>query len=279
MLEKFLNSLIIFAKHSYHIIFSFIQKKEYNCLEQAHIDKYYHHQPCKNYLKIYWLKQANIFAVWQNKFNDSFIVKLIILITISIFLVFFSAISSNHETFVRAIQQGFFMAPLVNLMMSNQEKVNRIFLQVFFIEENKDKEENELDPYSKKIRKALEEALLLRDTFTDEDKKIWNLFSDASEQAILSRKNFERLNNKTLVLSGFWLVTGYIFFILGFVEFSAFFLFFSLLMVINRLLLGVRSIVKYYLIYKVATLLKETKQTDEAKNLEESLKAIDNIKL
>lgn len=185
-----------------------------------------------------------------------------------------------EDTTANAVQKGFFIAPLITLIMANQEKVNKTFIKVFNL---KDKEEDpssrknvELDPYSMKIRTTLMELILLKDIFTAKDKEIWSLFHTASNQAIIYRESFERLNHKTLVLSSFWLLFGYAFFIFNFYSVASFFLFFAILMIINRLLLGVRSIIKYYLIYEVASLLRINKRKVESENVNSYFEQLDN---
>lgn len=189
-------------------------------------------------------------------------------------------IPKDIDTTINAVQKGFFIAPLITLIMANQEKVNKTFMRVFNLKDNDGDSDNEekieLDPYSMKIRTTLMELILLKDTFSDKDKEIWNLFRTASNQAITYRESFERLNHKTLVLSSFWLLFGYVFFIFGFYSVASFFLFFAILMIINRLLLGVRSIIKYYLIYKVASLLRINKRKVESENINSYFEQLDS---
>ena len=81
--------------------------------------------------------------------------------------------------------------------------------------------------------------------------------------------NFERLNNQSLLIVTILLLTGYISLLLDKVFFSLFFLIISFLILINRvLILGIRSLLKYYCIDRESIIIlsqikHETKKVDE----------------
>ncbi len=250
------------------LLLSFL-KKECKCEKVSKYKDYKQEKLCKNYLKIFWLNIVIKFADKHSKFNENPLLRFFVYLVISVLFVYHVGAEEYSDETIKAIGQGFFIAPLVNLMISNQEKIIEMFVLVFSIEDSIP-EDTTLDPYSQTIRNSLLDCKNMQDSFREQEKYIWKLFSTAATQAIANRENFKRLNNKTLLVSGFWLIIGYNLFIFGMHNWSLGILFFSFLMVINRLLLGLRSIIKYYLIFKVSSLLKEHMKEKITKELDKS---------
>ncbi len=199
---------------------------------------------------------------------------------------------SGKNFFKKVLGNGFFLAPLILLIINNQKYIIENFIKTFKIETEKptyffnvyylfpfnQKDKDELDPNSKRIRNNIIELVKHIDIINKKDElsKKWKTFKNIVDSAVEARLNFERLNNQSLLIVAILLLTGYISLLINQIFFSLFFLIISFLILINRvLILGIRSLLKYYCIDRESLLIleqikHETKQVDEK---------IDNIKI
>ena len=150
---------------------------------------------------------------------------------------------------------GFLLTPLILLMINNQKYIIENFINTFKIDFN-NKEEIVLDPKSLEIRENVLQVTVAISTLDTENKDYvsqWQSFEKIVKNAVKSRANFERLNNQSLLIMAFILLIGYIFLLFNVICVSVFLLFFSFYILINRvLIMGIRSILKYYCIAKQA---------------------------
>ena len=167
----------------------------------------------------------------------------------------------SDVTTASIIKQGFFITPLITLMMTNQQKFIDIFQKV--ISEN-DEEIKNLDAYAKDVHDTLTECRANEDL---EKNELWNILKKATLESLKNRASADRLANQTLVVAGFFLIIGYLFLIYHYYNISAFMLILTFLMIINRTLLGIRSIAKFYLFYKVAQLLNKKEEAQKSNKI------------
>jgi len=191
--------------------------------------------------------------------------------------------SNDKSFFIRVLGNGFFLAPLILLIINNQKYIIENFIKTFKIETEQYSStfqlyyafrfnyKDELDPNSKRIRNNIIELVKNRDIIKKYDnlEKKWETFKNIVDSAVEARLNFERLNNQSLLIVTILLLTGYISLLLDKVFFSLFFLIISFLILINRvLILGIRSLLKYYCIDRESIIIlsqikHETKKVDE----------------
>lgn len=192
---------------------------------------------------------------------------------------------SEKKFFKKVLGNGFFLTPLILLIINNQKYIIENFIKTFKIEAEKpsyffnvyylfpfkQKDKDELDPNSKRIRNNIIELVKHIDIINKKDElnKKWKTFKNIVDSAVEARLNFERLNNQSLLIVAILLLTGYISLLINQIFFSLFFLIISFLILINRvLILGIRSLLKYYCIDRESLLIleqikHETKQVDE----------------
>ena len=165
---------------------------------------------------------------------------------------YYLQLDPNEKNFFHKILgNGFFLAPLILLIINNQKYIIENFIKTFKIETTNlytSIQKNELDPNSKRIRNNIIELVKHIDIINTKDElnKKWKTFKNIVDSAVEARLNFERLNNQSLLIVAILLLTGYISLLISF------------LILINRvLILGIRSLLKYYCIDKESLLILE----------------------
>lgn len=254
------------------LIYCLISCKYYciKCINFRIIQKYkfYQTRNLKDFLKIAALILLHRVARIHDRFNNNPILKIIIYTTISLGIIllysyFTTRISSTEPISHESIGNGFFIAPLVTLMITQQERFIKMFLTVFELEDKNriQKEDDdiiELDEESNEIKVRLLNIRNNESQFTDGEKNIWRIIEETWIYAANNRKNFKRKNTQALIMVASILMVGYIFYILTLHNVALFFLIFSLLILLNRLFLGIRTMLKFHLIAKVSKLLSRT---------------------
>ena len=160
-------------------------------------------------------------------------------------------------------------------MITHQEKYLNIFLKVYKISSSTssdyNKEDDEIDEKSKKIRLNLLKIRFNSENYTAENKEIWHVIKETWEYSTRNRDSYKRENTQTLIIVAFLLMTGYIMLILSLYSIALFFLVYSFSMLVNRLFLALRAIIKYYLIAKVSVLLNNEVEQSLEKDMKNSM--------
>jgi len=226
-------------------------------------------------------------------FNKYTFVKVFIFILIGFFCSYFIYqyyLNIDDKIFFhKVLGNGFFLAPLILLIINNQKYIIENFIKTFKIETEGSiytfnlslftfNQKDELDPNSKRIRNNIVELVKNIDIINKKDElnKKWKTFKNIVDSAVEARLNFERLNNQSLLIVAILLLTGYISLLVHQIFFSIFFLIISFLILINRvLILGIRSLLKYYCIDRESMIILEQIK-HESKQVDEK---IDNIKI
>jgi len=218
------------------------------------------------------LKAIHNIARQHDKFNKNIPLKILVF---TIFSLLFVLLYNQGRDYQDAIKNGFFIAPLITLMITHQEKYLNIFLKVYKISSSTssdyNKEDDEIDEKSKKIRLNLLKIRFNSENYTAENKEIWHVIKETWEYSTRNRDSYKRENTQTLIIVAFLLMTGYIMLILSLYSIALFFLVYSFSMLVNRLFLALRAIIKYYLIAKVSVLLNNEVEQSLEKDMKNSM--------
>lgn len=234
---------------------------------------------CKDYCKIAALKLIHNIARIHDKFNKNIFLKYFTLFILSFFFVFlYSTVDfGNTNTNGESIRNGFFIAPLITMMITHQEKYLNIFLAVFRVPNTglctdvSSKDYDAVDSRSLKVRTNLLKIRNNEKNFTKSESEIWAVIKETWIYSTQNRDSYIRENTQTLIIVAFILMLGYMLFILNCHLTALFFLIFSLLMLLNRLFLAFRAILKYYLISKVSILLNRDIEESVEKDMKEHM--------
>jgi len=225
-------------------------------------------------IKTFFLKGVHAFAIAHDGLNRVVVFKYSLFIIFSFIfakLYMLNVILPNdckpmHDT----IRNGFFIAPLVTLMFTHQARIIELFLNVFQIKpvcetcikemgngvsSTRDLNTVVLDNYSIKIQHALFTISRNSPHLREKEEAIWGIFNNTKIYANNNRDNYERENTQALLIAATILFIGYMYFILGMVQVATTLLIFSFTILLNRLALGIRTIIKFYLIGELAIML------------------------
>lgn len=238
--------------------------------------------------KMWVLKLVHGFAIAHDALNRKIIFKYSLFFTFSLFFAqaYMTAnpeINGSMDTH-EAIRNGFFIAPLITLMFAQLAKIIEIFLSVFntkpickeCVAEMKNNisgkahnSEISLDLYSVQVQKGLYTAARNLPNFTEKEKEIWKIFDSTRTYANANRDNYERENTQALLIAATLLFAGYMYFIQDMILVATTLLIFSFTILLNRLALGIRTVLKFYLIGELAIVLagsSEKKTRNELKS-------------
>lgn len=217
-------------------------------------------------VKIWVLKLVHKFAIAHDALNRVVVLKYLFFLSFSIIFALSYDFNNQTNSTNEAIRNGFFIAPLVTLMFTQQAKIIEIFLSVFNTklictkcvtnmndptsETSNDK--ISLDVYSVQVQNGLYIAARNRRDFTKKEKEIWKIFDITRKYANSNRNNYERENTQALLIAAALLFIGYMYFIQDMVVAATTLLIFAFVILLNRLALGIRTVVKFYLIGELA---------------------------
>jgi hypothetical protein len=216
----------------------------------------------------------------KNTFLKIYIITVIgLLLAYYIYDVYYLHLNKN---FIKILGNGFFLAPLILLIINNQKYIIENFINTFRIKyENNEK--IILDPNSQRIKNNIIELVKninIIEQYNDLNQK-WKSFNEIVNFAIESRLNFERLNNQSLLIVSILLLLGYTSLLFDNIFFSISFLIVSFLILINRvLILGIRSLLKYYCIGRESLIMLDKINDITKKEMENSfnkLKQFDEL--
>jgi len=162
------------------------------------------------------------------------------------------------------ISKGFFIAPLVTLMVSNQKAIVNHFSAVFFYDnENKEIEEG-LDKDNIISKKDIVfRDLMIRVFYSvapnDRMKDYITFTKKIIKESLTARDGNDYKNASAMIFSGTALMLGFFMLLFGFYGTSLAFLFYSLLIILAKEILGIRSIIKRLLFARFLTRINSEK--------------------
>ena len=213
-----------------------------------------------------------------------------ILISYFIYQGYFLQLNQEEKKFfVKVLGNGFFLAPLILLIINNQKYIIENFIKTFRIESEKKNstkivcicesyKETNLDPNLQRIKNNIIELAKNIDAINQYEtlKNKWKIFKQIVDNAIESRLNFERLNSQSLLIVTILLLSGYLTLLIDNIFLSLFFLIISFFILINRvLILGIRSLLKYYCIDRESVIMLNEINKIEPIRVDSSIDIID----
>jgi len=155
----------------------------------------------------------------------------------------------NTSGLENLISKGFFIAPLVTLMVSNQKAIVNHFSAVFFYDQKNKGIDNTIDKdnivhkQDIEIRKTMIEVVYS----VSPNKRISDYIAYAKKiikESLAIRDGNDYRNATAMIFSGSALMLGFFMLLFGFYGSALTFLFYSLLLILVKEILGIRSIFK-----------------------------------